>query len=84
MNAYSVTHLITFASNRQHASICIMYHELQIKWSSKTRQSSTFVAHIGLNLPCIKCHWEREGAKGPLKTEPKEHQTFPCQNMFKK
>lgn len=35
--------------------------------------SSTFATYTGLYLPSIKCHWEIEGAEGPLKTEPNEH-----------
>lgn len=83
MNAYFVTYLTRFASNRQHAAICIMYHELKLKCSSKTTQSSAFAAHIGLYVPSIKCHWEIEGAEGPQKTEPNEHD-IPCQNLFTK
>lgn len=37
-------------------------------------QSSIFAAQTGLYLPSIKCHWEIEGAKGPMKTEPIEIQ----------
>jgi len=36
-------------------------------------QSSIFAAQTGLYLPSIKCHWEIEGAEGPMKTEPNKH-----------
>ena len=36
-------------------------------------QSSIFAAQTGLYLPSIKCHWEIEGAEGPMKTGPNKH-----------
>jgi hypothetical protein len=59
-----------------------MYHELKLKCSSKTMQSSNFAAHSGLYLPSIKCHWEIEGAEGPLKTEPNRHNISLLEHVY--
>jgi len=52
---------------------CVMKYNISIKAGTQTRQSLALAAHTGLYLPSIKCPWEKEGAGGPSKTEPNNH-----------
>jgi len=61
----------------QQSSVLVIW---SIKPRTQTRQSLALAAHTGLYLRSIKCPWEKEGAGGPLKTEPNNHNGIANQN----
>lgn len=71
-----------FKISKQRTTCFYLYDVSRtIKKNGVPRQSSTFAGYIGLYLPSIKCHWEIEGAVGPLKTEPNENNISPSEDV---